>query len=207
MIARDDDGPSPPKPPKPHESATASSSSALPTATSSSNVPLQTLTAAKPPKGSRPLGPGESAGIGIAVAVAVLFIALAIRFFMQRRKRSKFGAGNDSAAFWPGTKHSDMEAGQKGMDSDDMDFGPVGVPEMETCAARGRRFSELAGRRSPAEMISEPHSVAELEGSNVMARYLEKKNRERLFLDPPIDENDDKHDNDSPRVAGKKYDW
>ena len=57
----------------------------------------------------------------------------------------------------------------------------------------GRRASELAAHMGPVEVPGDPEFVAELEGSDAaIGAVAEKKDRERLFADAPLDEPGDR---------------
>lgn len=174
--------PGPPGPPRPETSpstlSTITQSSYLPTITeSSTSTRTPDPTAAPYQESPTPdsFGPAESAGIGVGVAVAVLLLALVAWLIARRRRSSKMRKISVSST-------ADTEVGNK-------EYGPVGVKELEA----GRRASELAAHTGPVEVVGDPEFVAELQGSDTPIAGWRKPDRERLFVDAPINETDD-HD-------------
>ncbi|EMD66615.1 hypothetical protein GGP41_008026 [Bipolaris sorokiniana] len=123
-------------------------------------------------------GPAESAGIGVGVALALLFLALGAWFFIRRRRKRRLSKAS------LGSSTPDTEAGFA-----NKEYGAPSIREMEA----GRRASELAAHMGPVEVPGDPEFVAELEGSDAaIGAVAEKKDRERLFADAPLDEPGDR---------------
>ncbi len=187
-------------PTPPLSSQTSSQTSiASPTSTEAS----ASLTPAPEPE-NRGLSVGASAGIGVAVALAVILVLLGTWFFVRRRRtglRRRRMSSKDSP---PNETVHDLGSAEKGTAPEIREHRALGPSEMEAGGTIEKHASELASPVIPVEAAGDRIFAAELQGSEVPAKGTSKGNKERLFLDSPIDDDDGGHDIGSKSMDGKK---
>ncbi|CAO2653936.1 Nn.00g106690.m01.CDS01 [Neocucurbitaria sp. VM-36] len=153
------------------------------------------------------LSSGAAAGIGVAVGIAVILIAIGAWIFTRRRRRQwqkkrKSSRDSSSHGYTPDEEIARNLAGSE-VRAYRATGGAVEMGHGKELDADEKGLSELDSPTMPVEAIGDREFAAELPGSMVPMRGVDKGNGERLFDDAPIDARDDPVEAE-PRMVDKK---
>lgn len=154
-------------------------------------------TAQAPASDSSSLSIGATVGIGVGVALAVILMAVGVWIFAKRRRRlwqKKRRASGDRSL--PGdTPDEKMYKKLSGPQTTEYraesTTSPVEIGNGRETHVDEKHIFELASPTDPVEAIGDQEYAAELPGSQVPMYSTQKGNRERLFSEIPLDEQDD----------------